>query len=144
MIYRCTYCPHFSNRKGNLKYHMRIHTGERPFSCRICSKGFRRNCDLRRHVITTHSEYILLWFTGFKSSDTSLKCITESCALGEIVYRCTYCPHFSTQKGNLKYHMRIHTGERPFSCRICSKTFRRNCDLQRHLITHAQNRNLEF
>ncbi|GIZ02126.1 hypothetical protein CEXT_484451 [Caerostris extrusa] len=39
--YKCTFCMKGFKQKCNLNSHMRIHTGDRPFSCPICGKNFR-------------------------------------------------------------------------------------------------------
>ena len=48
--YDCPFCQKKFNEKGNLKTHMRIHTGERPFKCKKCSASFKASGHLKDHM----------------------------------------------------------------------------------------------
>ena len=51
----CNLCGYKSSSSADLNRHIMIHTGEKPFNCKICQKSFRRGCDLNRHTRTVHS-----------------------------------------------------------------------------------------
>lgn len=62
------------------------------------------------------------------------------CHTGEKPFVCAFdgCTRKFARNEELTRHKRIHTGDRPFACSACKKTFGRRDHLQKHLKTHLQ------
>ncbi|KAG5887736.1 hypothetical protein JTB14_003897 [Gonioctena quinquepunctata] len=68
-----------------------------------------------------------------KIGENSEKTRTEHCDLSITrKYQCTICEKKFGWSTDLKRHILIHTGERPFRCDMCTSSFTRNFLLQKH------------
>ncbi|CAL4104158.1 unnamed protein product, partial [Meganyctiphanes norvegica] len=104
--YQCNQCGKGFSVKTNLSNHMKIHTGERPYQCSQCDKSLSRNSTLANHK-RKHA--------------------------GEKPYhQCRQCDKAFSRNSILVNHKRTHTGEKPFKCRQCDKSFSWKCVLIDH------------
>ena len=58
---------------------------------------------------------------------------------GEQPYKCKYCERSFSISSNLQRHVRnIHNKEKPFKCQLCDRCFGQQTNLDRHLKKHEQ------
>ncbi|XP_059185436.1 gastrula zinc finger protein XlCGF8.2DB-like isoform X2 [Centropristis striata] len=109
-IHKCPACSKTFKQNAALQRHITCHTGERPYHCTECSQTFRQKGSLHIHM-RKHT--------------------------GEKPFCCVVCGKNFTQSGTLAAHMRIHTGEKPFSCSVCNKRYNGRGTLVRHMRVHT-------
>ncbi|KAI4460559.1 zinc finger protein [Holotrichia oblita] len=118
--FNCSICKK-SFTKSKLNQHMRSHTKEKPYKCKICPQKFSIGSNLRRHVMT-HT--------------------------GERPHVCEICGKGFIQSTTLHVHLKKHTTgvssdsldytstELPIKCEVCGRGFKREGRYKIHLTKH--------
>ena len=83
-----------------------VDDSENKYKCKICSKSFKLQRLMNRHM----------------KNHSNIK-----------RYLCTFCNKGFNDAFDLKRHTRTHTGVRPFQCSECDRKFTQRCSLESHL-----------
>ena len=148
------YCPEcgkgFSTHQ-NMVNHSRSHTNTKPFSCKICGKQFRDRSNWNQHRRIAHSharpykcshcDMTFRYIHHMKrhrlthlSPAERLKMELKYKSLSrEKKFECPKCPKKFRDRFDVEKHQVVHTGEKPFPCTLCDRTFPSAGNLNHHL-----------
>uniref|UniRef100_A0A671P4F9 Si:dkey-56e3.3 n=1 Tax=Sinocyclocheilus anshuiensis TaxID=1608454 RepID=A0A671P4F9_9TELE len=140
--FRCVHCGKQFADQSNLKKHVTVHTGEKPYGCNLCGKMFNQSSNLKTHMrIHTREKPFGCDRCGrmFKPNRVRKSPASSTGPAKEKPFTCPMetCDRRFSRSDELNRHIRIHTGHKPFQCRICLRSFSRSDHLTTHTRTHT-------
>lgn len=91
---KCPSCEKEFHVPSLLERHMRTHTNERPFQCRLCSRSYSQSGNLNVHLKTIHGVAV----DGGRS---------RSDGEGHRPHKCYICNRMFTTSSNMYQHIRV-------------------------------------
>ncbi|CAG9806882.1 unnamed protein product [Chironomus riparius] len=138
----CHICGKQMRNKSSLNFHVKRHSEKRDFACPQCPQSFVYIKELERHMSShiDNRKYVCT-FEGCtkRFNDLYIFQLHKKRHLGllERKYHCEYCEKRFTSKYALDRHVLTHTQQRPHVCEYCSMAYTQRNDLIKHLREHV-------
>ena len=115
----CKHCGKQFTSKHSRYVHEIRHTGVFLYNCNHCNKGFNEKSVMQKHKVKRH---------GDSYTNPCEKCGKGFMTEGALYTHISICGIIEPKirKKNISLH----------PCHLCSKTFNRNCNLERHIKVH--------
>ncbi|KAH1003323.1 hypothetical protein HUJ05_011250 [Dendroctonus ponderosae] len=147
---KCPLCERLFPR-NSLQAHLRIHTQERPYECKVCYARFARKSNLQNHQKNHERVQAAPRKAATDPDDRAFLCST--CGTGfnrrftlqqhmlihsGKINRCPEpgCSYIARKKYELDEHQRIHSSERLYGCDLCEYRSKTKKLLRRHIDVH--------
>ena len=112
----CMECGKQFKRKESLHFHMKKHAGIEDYHCDQCEARYVSSSALMAHKLAKHTD-----------------------PANKETFLCNFCGQSFNKKEYLSKHVTKHTGEKPYQCKECGKSFRLHGVYKNHLRVHRVN-----
>jgi len=139
--HQCKVCGLMLKTKKNLKKHMGIHTGEKPYNCSFCDKKFLDKYYRNIHELWHKGELPQCPVCGGRYTNLHKHMLTHDDSADRYKHICSVCKKGFRTVPYLKSHMLMHSKEKPYTCQDCGGRFRCLSSLKSHMLTHTKEKN---
>ncbi|KAK7930359.1 hypothetical protein WMY93_006754 [Mugilogobius chulae] len=150
--YSCSDCGKSFKKKQVLNQHMWLHAGVKPQKCPSAARTFRgkriftrrrerggtsedsRSCGRALQLLRPRTLQLLRVWQDVQVEDTLTGAQVES--LGEKPQKCVQCEKIFKRNTDMNKHMLSHSRDKPLKCPVCGKGCSKQHNLSEHLKTH--------
>ncbi|XP_005093229.1 zinc finger protein 91 [Aplysia californica] len=137
--YKCQLCDYTSIVQKSYIEHMKTHAVDKPFTCTICDYSSNRRLNLKMHLKRQH-KINLVGFATYSCKLCSFSCERVQdyskhmrfCHSVSEPFKCPVCLYSSRQSNLLKIHMETHKPHK-YLCSLCKFKSKRKTLLNQHM-----------
>lgn len=134
----CDICGLTVSTSNSLVKHIRIHKKEKPYKCNVCNKrlseGLRQHMRIHEPAKSSLCNYCGKLFREWKILKSHIKLKHDN----QRLHNCSICSKKFSQKIHLQHHINTHTGQKPYKCKNCPKTFASPTQAYNHNRIHQE------
>ena len=134
LYHECDKCEKRFTQKCALREHIKEEHDGVVRKCPMCYLTFVKRSELFKHKNIAHStdENIVCQYCGKRcASATARK--NHELVHKEPEFQCRFCDKYLKTKEGVERHRKMHSGEKPFSCAVCSAQFTSRGGLGQHM-----------
>lgn len=140
--FTCLICLSTFTSRNNMKRHIRLHTGVKPYRCHKCTESFSRNDDFKRHLLrhTFQKPYrCVACHTGY-ADRTGVKTHMMKEQGSNVFHACTICGECFTDVRKFQEHRETHPESQEYRCSLCAFIGSNALMYNKHMLTHGSQR----